>query len=95
MKRFLRSFAFYFTLFVFTLFAIFPALWAVLTIFKKSSDLYTSTANPFLYHPEPTLEHLKYLFTNTNFTTFVSNSAIIGVAVVVITLLLSVPAAYA
>jgi len=95
MRRFLRGFSFYFTLFVLTMFAIFPALWAVITIFKKSSDLYTSNANPFLYHPGPTLSHLKYLFSDTNFLTFVSNSAIIGVFVVAITLLLAVPAAYA
>lgn len=95
MRAFLRGASFYGTLLVLTLFAIFPALWAVITIFKKSSDLYTASANPFLYHPAPTLSHLKYLFSDTNFMTFVGNSAIIGICVVAITLLLAVPAAYA
>lgn len=95
MRRFLRGLGFYAALFVLTLFAVFPCIWAVITIFKKSSDLYTANANPFLYHPGPTLSHLTYLFTDTNFMTFVLNSVIIGVCVVAITLLLAVPAAYA
>lgn len=94
MKKF-KTFSFYGALFLLTLFAVFPAIWAVLTIFKESSDLYTASANPFLYHPGPTLEHLKFLFTDTNFMTFVWNSIVIGATVVAITLLLSVPAAYA
>ncbi|HVC28094.1 MAG TPA: carbohydrate ABC transporter permease [Gammaproteobacteria bacterium] len=95
MNKSLRNFGFYGALLLFTLFAVFPALWGVITVFKKSADLYTPTADPFLYHPGPTLSHLTYLFTSTSFMTFAMNSIIIGVCVVAITLLLSVPAAYA
>jgi len=95
MQNPVRKISFYVALFLFTLFAVFPALWGVITVFKKSSDLYTPTANPFLYHPGPTLSHLTFLFTSTSFMTFALNSVIIGACVVAITLVLSVPAAYA
>jgi multiple sugar transport system permease protein len=78
-----------------TLFAAFPALWMVITIFKRSSDLYDAGSNPFAYAPSPTLSHLVGLFTGTHFTQFLFNSALIGLCVVAITLLLAVPAAYA
>lgn len=95
MRRILRGFSFYSGLFLLTLFAVFPGIWMVISIFKKNSDLYNISTNPFLYHPGPTLSHLIYLFTGTRFVTFALNSAIIGGYVVAITLLLAVPAAYA
>lgn len=94
-RRILRASAFYSALLLFTLFAIFPGIWMVISIFKRSSDLYSVTNNPFLYHPGPTISHLVDLFTQSNFLTFVANSAIIGACVVGITLLLAIPAAYA
>ncbi|HKJ08764.1 MAG TPA: carbohydrate ABC transporter permease [Gammaproteobacteria bacterium] len=95
MARILRTGSFYLGLFLCSLFAIFPGIWMVISIFKKSSDLYSTGHNPFLYHPGPTLSHAIYLFTQTHFPTFVLNSAIIGGCVVGITILLAVPAAYA
>lgn len=95
MRRLFRGFSFYTALFLCTLFAVFPGIWMIISIFKKSSDLYSATNNPFLYHPAPTLSHLIFLFTGTKFLTFVTNSVIIGGCVVAITLLLAVPAAYA
>lgn len=95
MRRLLRGFSFYTGLFLCTLFAIFPGIWMVISIFKKNSDLYSASHNPFLYNPGPTLSHLQFLFTGTKFVTFVINSVVIGACVVVITLLLAVPAAYA
>ncbi len=95
MGRMLRRFSFYTGLFLCTMFAIFPGIWMIISIFKKSSDLYSVGHDPFLYHPGPTLSHLVYLFTSTNFLRFVANSVIIGGVVVAITLVLAVPAAYA
>jgi multiple sugar transport system permease protein len=77
------------------LFAVLPVAYAILTIFKKQSELFNPAANPFIYEQGPTLDHLIYLFENTNFPTFLWNSVVIGVLVVAITLLLAVPAAYA
>jgi len=90
-----RAAGFYATLFLLSLFAVFPALWAVITIFKKSADLYNARSNPFLYHPGPTLKHALYLFQHTQFPVFALNSLVIGACVVAITLVLAVPAAYA
>lgn len=86
---------FYVLLLLLSLFVLVPGIWMVLTIFKRSSDLYNAQVDPFLYHPSPTLKHLVYLFTQSPFLTFVLNSLIIGVCVVAITLLVAVPAAYA
>jgi multiple sugar transport system permease protein len=93
--RALREIGFYIALLALTLFAAFPGIWMILTIFKKSSDLYSATSNPFLYSPAPTLKHALYLFTNTHFVNFAVNSAVIGAFVVAITLAFAVPAAYA
>jgi len=74
--------------------AAFPFLWSTITMFKQDGDLYTKANNPFWFTDPPTLEHLTYLFTNTEFVTFVWNTVLVGLAVVVITLVVSVPAAY-
>jgi ABC-type glycerol-3-phosphate transport system permease component len=79
----------------FALMAAFPFLWAIITMFKADPDLYTSTNNPFLFNDPPTLHNLRLLFGQTQYLTFVRNSVIIGLLVVVITLAFSLPAAYA
>lgn len=92
--RALRRGALYLGVLVLSLFALVPGIWMVITIFKRSSDLYNARVDPFLYHPSPTLSHVRYLFGQSPFLTFVLNSFIIGVCVVAITLLVAVPAAY-
>jgi multiple sugar transport system permease protein len=80
---------------LFALFASFPFLWAVVTMFKTDPDLYNVKNNPFLYNSPPTLAHVKLLFQQTPYLTFVRNTVVIGILVVLITLALSIPAAYA
>ena len=80
---------------VFALLASFPFLWAVVTVFKADPDLYTAGNNPFVYNRPPTLQHLRLLFQQTPYLTFVRNTVFIGVLVVLITLAFSLPAAYA
>jgi multiple sugar transport system permease protein len=80
---------------VFGLLASFPFLWAVVTMFKADPDLYTAGNNPFRYNRPPTFEHVRLLFQQTPYLTFVRNTVLIGVLVVVITLAFSLPAAYA
>lgn len=79
----------------FVVFAASPFACMIITAFKASADLYRRDSNPFVYNRPPTLEHLETLFTQTQYLTFVRNSLTVGVAVVIITLLLSLPAAYA
>jgi len=82
----------------FTAFAVFPFYWMVVTTFKQNSDLYVGAANtahnPFIFNRPPTLEHLRTLFEQTLFLTWVANTLLVGALVVAITLLLAVPAGY-
>jgi multiple sugar transport system permease protein len=79
---------------LFCFFAIFPFLIMLINTFKQDADLYRPQNNPFLYNFPPTLDHLRLLFERTNYLTFVKNSLIVGVAVVIITLVIAIPAAY-
>jgi len=90
----LRSLGFYVGLLLFCVFAVFPAVWMLITAFKSNADLYNPTNNPFLFNLPPTLSHIEFLFTQTNYPIFLWNSFLIGIIVVAITLLLAVPAAY-
>jgi ABC-type glycerol-3-phosphate transport system permease component len=71
-----------------------PFVWAAITTFKQDSDLYRRRNNPFIYNETPTGSHLDLLLTRTGFTTFAWNTLWVGVLVVLITLVLSLPAAY-
>jgi multiple sugar transport system permease protein len=79
---------------VFCFFSASPFLWMIVTMFKQDRDLYRSANNPFLFNLPPTLAHLDLLFNNTNFLVFLRNSVFTGVLVVIITLVISIPAAY-
>lgn len=71
-----------------------PFVWATITAFKQHSDLYAKANNPFVFNDPATLDHVRYLFTNTAFTTFVWNTLWVGALVVLITLAVGLPAAY-
>ncbi len=73
----------------------FPFYWMLITTFKRNTDLNNLKNNPFLFNEAPTLDHLKLLFTETLFPRWVLNTMGAGLLVVIITLLLAVPAAYA
>jgi multiple sugar transport system permease protein len=73
----------------------FPFYWMLITSFKRNSDLYDLKNNPFILNELPTLDHLRWLFNETLFLRWVGNTLFAGTIVVVITLLLAVPAAYA
>jgi multiple sugar transport system permease protein len=80
---------------VYTLFAVFPFYWMVITTFKQNSDLYNLANNPLWFNAAPTLANVQYLLEQTRFLIWMANSLIIGVCVVAITLILAVPAGYA
>jgi multiple sugar transport system permease protein len=89
------SILFWLALALFILFAAFPVYWMFVTTFKEVNDLYNLQNNPLLFNLPPTLDQVRYLFQNTDFTTWVENTAEVGLAVVIITVLVCVPAAYA
>ena len=80
---------------LFALVAALPFLWGAITSFKADTDLYNIENNPFVYNRPPTLEHVRYLIDETAFPTFLRNTVFVGGIVVVITLALALPAAYA
>ncbi len=80
---------------VFAVLLAFPFYWMLITTFKKTADLYTLENNPFIFNLPPTLEHLRLLFGQTAYLRWVANTALVGVIVVTITLILALPAAYA
>ncbi|MCU0498212.1 MAG: carbohydrate ABC transporter permease [Anaerolineae bacterium] len=85
----------YFLITLFILFTAFPFYWMLITTFKNDNELYRNReANPLVFNQAPTLDNLRLLFNNTNYQTFVENSLKVGIAVVVITVLLAVPASY-
>ena len=86
--------AYFGALAMFALFATLPFLWMLITTFKQDADLYNRTFNPFFFNMAPTLVHLKELFHETLFARWMLNTALVGVAVVAITLILAIPAGY-
>jgi multiple sugar transport system permease protein len=86
--------SFYTAVIVLVVFAAFPFYWMLITAFKADGDLYDLKSIPYWFNTAPTLEHIKYLFTETLFVQWLMNSALIGLCVVAITLLVALPAGY-
>src|SRR5213593_3126449 len=73
----------------------FPFYVMVITAFKQQRDFYDLSHSPYWFHKGATLANARFLFNQTQYTTWLRNTAIIGVVVVLITLVLAVPAGYA
>ena len=86
------------TILAFIVFAVFPFYWMVVTTFKQNADLYVGATNvkhnPFIFNRAPTLDHLRTLFVQTLYPTWLFNTLLVGMVVVGVTLLLAVPAGY-
>jgi multiple sugar transport system permease protein len=94
MRRIGLTGSFYSAVVVLVLFAAFPFYWMLITSFKTDGDLYNLQSIPYWFNAPPTLEHIEYLLQKTLFVRWVVNTAIIGVCVVAITLVVSLPAGY-
>jgi multiple sugar transport system permease protein len=74
----------------------FPFYVMVITAFKNQSEFYDTSITPYWFgERSPTWDNARYLFRETDYTTWLANTAIVGVCVVAITLVLAVPAGYA
>ncbi len=74
----------------------FPFYWMLVTALKTDTDLYNTENVPFKFQEgSPTTRNFEFLFENTQYRTWLENTALVGAVVVVITLLLAVPAGYA
>ncbi len=78
----------------FVAFCAFPFYWMLITTFKGTLDLINTANNPFIFNSPPTLDNLHVLFFDTQYARWMLNTLEVGVAVVLITLLLAVPAGY-
>ena len=90
-----RSVATYLIVCAFAIVLAFPFYWMGMTAFKTFADLLTLDNVPFKFNPAPTLENFRFLFEHTRYPRWLLNTALIGVVVVAVTLVLSVPAGYA
>jgi multiple sugar transport system permease protein len=66
----------------------------VFTIFKQNTDLYSGQNHPLKYNDPPTTAHVRTLFEDTNYPTFLTNTVMVAALVTIITLVIGVPAAY-
>ena len=87
-------FAAYGSLILFVIFFLFPPYYMFITSLKSNKEIAELTANPWLIEQGITWSHYVYLFTETPFLTFFKNTIIVTVAVVIISMVISVLAAY-
>jgi multiple sugar transport system permease protein len=83
----------YFFLVLFAIFFLFPPLYMLITSLKTSAEISAATNPWWVYNP--TLENYIGLLTSSQFLTFFRNSVMVSVLVVIITMLISIPAAFA
>jgi multiple sugar transport system permease protein len=83
----------YFFLALFAVFSLVPPLYMLITSLKSSAEISAATNPWWVFHP--TLENYVGLLTSKQFLTFFLNSAMVSILVVTITMLISVPAAFA
>ncbi len=94
-KKTLENVAAYVALAFFLVIAVFPVFWMLMTSFKADRDLVNPATIPFWFQLPLTLDHYAYLFSATKFTTWLANTFTISTGVVLITLAVCLPAAYA
>jgi multiple sugar transport system permease protein len=83
----------YVFLVLFAIFFLTPPIYMFITSLKTSAEISAATNPWWVYHP--TLSNYIELLTSNMYLTFFRNSAIISIFVVCITMLISVPAAFA
>src|ERR1700734_3485444 len=83
----------YFFLTLFAIFSLVPPLYMLITSLKSTAEISAATNPWWVFHP--TLANYVELLTSNQFLTFFRNSAFVSILVVTITMLISVPAAFA
>jgi multiple sugar transport system permease protein len=83
----------YFFLVLFVIFFLLPPLYMLITSLKTSAEISAATNPWWVFHP--TLSNYVELLSSPQYLGFFRNSAMISVSVVIITMLISVPAAFA
>ena len=83
----------YFFLTLFAIFALVPPIYMLITSLKSSAEISAATNPWWVFHP--TLSNYVELLSSNQFLRFFFNSAMVSVGVVIVTMLISVPAAFA
>jgi multiple sugar transport system permease protein len=83
----------YFFLGLFAIFSLLPPFYMLITSLKTSAEISAETNPWWVFHP--TLSNYIELLTSNQYLTFFRNSAFVSIFVVAITMLISVPAAFA
>jgi multiple sugar transport system permease protein len=83
----------YFFLILFALFFLTPPIYMLITSLKSSAEISAAT-NPWWVYA-PTLSNYKELLGSSQYQIFFRNSALVSIFVVTLTMLISVPAAFA
>src|SRR5437762_188435 len=83
----------YFFLVLFVIFFLLPPIYMFITSLKTSAEISAATNPWWVYHP--TLSNYVELLGSSQYIGFFRNSAIVSVCVVTLTMLISVPAAFA
>jgi multiple sugar transport system permease protein len=83
----------YFFLVLFAIFFLTPPLYMVITSLKSSAEISAATNPWWVFHP--TLANYVELLTSNQFLRFFWNSTIVSLVVVLVTMLISIPAAFA
>ncbi|TYL95922.1 carbohydrate ABC transporter permease [Bradyrhizobium rifense] len=83
----------YFFLVLFAIFFLTPPLYMVITSLKSSAEISAATNPWWVFHP--TLANYVELLTSSQFLRFFWNSTIVSLVVVLVTMLISIPAAFA
>lgn len=94
-RRRSKVFFSYCALVPFMIFILFPLYWMALTSFKTNQEIESLKGIPFIIQSKPTLKHYIDLFTKTNFLIFFKNTTIVAVLVTIISMFVSILAAYA
>jgi len=83
----------YFFLVLFAIFFLTPPVYMLITSLKSSAEISAATNPWWVFHP--TLSNYVELLTSNQFLRFFWNSAIVSIVVVIVTMLISIPAAFA
>jgi multiple sugar transport system permease protein len=74
----------------------FPFYWMLITSLRADNDLYDIQQVPFKFNADsPTISNYEFLFQDTDYPQWLENTVLVGIAVVLITLALALPAGYA
>ena len=82
----------YVFLVIFVIFFLTPPVYMLITSLKTSAEISAAT-NPWWIF-DPTLENYTALLTSKSYLTFFRNSAVVSIVVVIVTMLISIPAAF-